>query len=87
MDIEPMRNRTLACLLLGLFATGCSGPYVMEEENIQDGMVVGSEAVAVDGAGQVTAVDQEGYVPNNRYLTDYEDGDENLGPNAPGYIP
>ena len=35
----------------------------------------------------VTAVDQEGYVGDNRYLDDYETDDDNLGPNAPGYIP
>jgi hypothetical protein len=79
--------RTPVCLLLGLVVGGCGGPYVMEEVNVQDGMVVGEEAVAVDGAGQVSAVEQEGDVPNNRYLVDYQDGDVNLGPNAPGYIP
>jgi hypothetical protein len=82
-----MRVKTSSCFVAALLAAGCGGPYVMEEVNVRDGMVVGSEAVAVDGSGQVTAVDQEGYLGDNRYLDDYETGDDNLGPNAPGYIP
>ena len=82
-----MNKNGLTLLLLGLLIGGCSGPYVVEEENIQGGMVVGRESVSVDSEGQVTDVDREGYVPEDRYLDDYETGDVNLGPNAPGYIP
>jgi hypothetical protein len=82
-----MRVRPSSYLIAGLLVAGCSGPVVMEEVDARDGMVVGAEAVAVDGSGQVTAVDQEGYVGQDRYLDDYETGDDNLGPNAPGYIP
>ncbi|MGB5453406.1 MAG: hypothetical protein WBN02_13020 [Sedimenticolaceae bacterium] len=82
-----MYNKALTGFLLGLLIGGCSGPYMVEEENIQDGMVTGEESVAVDGSGRVTDVEQQGFVPNNRFLDDYETGDVNLGPNAPGYIP
>ena len=82
-----MHNKVLSYLLFSLLVAGCSGPYVVEEQNIQDGMVTGEESVAVDGSGRVTDVEQEGFVPNNRFLDDYETGDVNLGPNAPGYIP
>ena len=81
-----MRNR-IPAYLLSLFISGCGGSYVMEEVNVQDGVVVGEEQVAVDGNGQVTGVSEEGYVPDNPYLDAYEDGGENLGPNSPGYIP
>ncbi|MFZ4538459.1 hypothetical protein [Propionivibrio sp.] len=82
-----MRNRTVLYLLLGLLIGGCGGPYVMERVDFQDGMVVGDEEVVVDGNGQVTGVSEEGYIPDDRYLKSYEYGDDNLGPNAPGYIP
>ena len=82
-----MPVKASSCVLVGLLLAGCSGPVVMEEVAVRDGMVVGTEDVAVDGSGKVTAVDQEGYVGQNRYLDDYETDDDNLGPNAPGYIP
>lgn len=82
-----MSVKVSSCAIVGLLLVGCSGPYVMEEATVRDGMVVGTEDVAVDGSGKVTAVDQEGYVGDNRYLDDYETDDDNLGPNAPGYIP
>jgi hypothetical protein len=87
MITMPICKSALPCLLLGLLCAGRAGPYVAEEINVQDGMVVGEEAVAVDGVGQITAISQDGYVPNNRYLDDYETGDVTPGPNAPGYIP
>ena len=74
-------------LLLSLLISGCGGPYVMERLNIENGMVVGEEEVVVESDGQVTGVSQDGYVPDNRYLDSYKYGDDNLGPNAPGYIP
>jgi len=49
-------------------------------------MVVGDEQVAVDGSGQVVGVREDGYIADDRYLKAYEYGDD-LGPNAPGYIP
>jgi hypothetical protein len=82
-----VRHYSLYPFLFGLLVTGCAGPYVVEEVNIQNGMVVGEETVAVNADGRVSGVDQEGYVPNNRYLDDSETDDVNLGPNAPGYIP
>lgn len=82
-----MYNKSLKYLLLGVLLGGCSGPYVVDEVNVEDGVVAGEESLAVDGSGQVTAVGEEGYIPENRYLDDYETGDVNLGPNAPGYIP
>lgn len=82
-----MRHNSLYPLLLGLIVTGCAGPYVVEEANIQDGIVVGEETVAVNADGRISGIDQEGYVPNNRYLDNYETDDVNLGPNAPGYLP
>jgi hypothetical protein len=49
-------------------------------------MVVGSESMTVDGEGE--AVRKEGYMPTNPYQEDVlNDDNENLGPNAPGYIP
>ncbi len=59
----------------------------MERIDVESGMVVGEEQVFIDGSGQVSHVGQEGYIPGNRYLEDCEYGDEDLGPNAPGYIP
>lgn len=82
-----MRSRLSIPLLLGLALAGCAGPYVVEEVNVRDGMVVGDETVAVNAEGQISAVDQEGYVPNNRFLDNYETDFVNLGPNAPGYLP
>ena len=58
----------------------------MERVDFEDGMVVGDEQVAVDGGGRVVGVREDGYVPDDRYLKAYEYGDD-LGPNAPGYIP
>jgi len=82
-----MRNRHLLYLCACLFISGCGAPYTMEEVNVQNGVVVGEEQVDVNGDGQVTGTSEEGYVPNDPYLDDYEDGNQDLGPNAPGYVP
>lgn len=79
-----MRRLPQVYLLCALSLGGC-GPYVMERVNIENGMVVGVEDVAVDGSGRVAGVQQDGYLPDDRYLKAYEYGDD-LGPNAPGYI-
>ena len=80
-----MHKRTLPYVLISLFVSGCGGSFVMERVNIEDGMVVGDEQVIVDGNGQVIRDSEDGYVPQGRYLKAYE-YDDNLGPNAPGYI-
>jgi hypothetical protein len=80
-----LRRLILVCLFAGLPLTGCGGSFVMERVDFQNGMVVGDEQVEVDD-GQVVGVSQDGYVPGNRYLKAYEYNDD-LGPNAPGYIP
>jgi hypothetical protein len=82
-----MQPRTLMFFLVSLLISSCSGPYVMEEVNVQDGVVVGEKEVDVGANGQITGESEEGYVPNDRYLDDYQDGGQNLGPNAPGYVP
>lgn len=81
-----MTKNTVAFLLLGLFVTGCSGPYTLEEDYVQDGVAVGSEEIEVDD-GKEKKLNEQGYLPNSRYQEALEDGDVNLGPNAPGYIP
>jgi len=80
-----MYKKTLVIMLAGLLSTGCAGPYTVEEENVQDGMVVGSETVEMDD-GQEQVLDREGYIPDSPYQ-DALENDVNLGPNAPGYIP
>jgi hypothetical protein len=80
-----MHKTIVAIGLAGLLSTGCGGPYTVEEENIEDGMVTGSETVEMDD-GQEKVLDQEGDVPETPYQKALED-DENLGPNAPGYLP
>lgn len=70
-----------------LLLAGCSGPYVMEKVNVEDGMVVGEEQVEVNSDGQVIQRTEEGDVPDDRYLDAYQDGGQDLGPNSPGYIP
>jgi hypothetical protein len=80
-----MHRTILAMGLAGLLSTGCGGPYTVEEENIQDGMVTGSETVEMDD-GQEQVLDREGYMPESPYEEAIKN-DENLGPNAPGYIP
>ena len=82
-----MRPFFLWYVLFAVLLSACGRPYEMEEINVQDGVVVGEEQVEVDGNGDVTGVTEEGYVPNDPYLNDAEDGGKNLGPNAPGYTP
>lgn len=82
-----MLKRISGGLLVCVLISGCTGPYVMERVNVENGMVVGEEQVAVDGTGQITGVSQEGYVPDNAYLNAYENGGQDLGPNAPGWTP
>ena len=82
-----MSRLILAYLLSGLSLGGCGGPLVMERVEFENGMAVGDEQVAVDGNGRVVGVREDGYIPDDRYLKAYEYDGENLGPNAPGYIP
>ena len=80
-----MRNRVFICFLISWLVGGCSGPYVMQEVSVQDGMVVGTEQVSVDGNGQITSVTQEGDVPDSGYLDTLRNGGvDPAGPNAPG---
>jgi hypothetical protein len=81
-----LQRPALAFLLCSLSLSGCGGSLVMERVDVEDGMVVGDEQVAVDADGQVVGVSQQGDIRGDRYLKAYEYGDD-LGPNAPGYIP
>lgn len=80
-----MSRLILACLLCGLSISGCGGSFVIERVDFENGMAVGDEQVAVDAAGRVVGVGEDGYIADDRYLKAYEYGDD-LGPNAPGYI-
>lgn len=79
-------GRFLLCLLCCLSICGCGGSWVVERVDFENGMAVGAEQADVDASGRVTDVREQGYIADDRYLKAYEYGDD-LGPNAPGYIP
>lgn len=83
---DLLSGRFLLCVLCGLSICGCGGSFVMERVDFENGMAVGAEQVDVDADGRVAEVREQGYVGDDRYLKAYEYGDD-LGPNAPGYIP
>lgn len=82
-----MRPFSFILLLLAALNSGCAGSYTMMEENIENGMVVGEEKVSIGSDGRIENIRQKGYFPGNPYLDAYKYDGENLGPNAPGYIP
>jgi len=85
-ECQALRKLVLVCVLGGLAVGGCGGPLVMERVDVENGVVVGAEQVELDASGQVAGVREDGYIADDRYLKAYE-YDDNLGPNAPGYIP
>ena len=69
-----------------LLLAGCGDQVIVEGVNVSDGDLVGDSVIdnpAVDAAGIAAG---EPYAIGNPY-EEAEEGEKNMGPNAPGYIP
>jgi hypothetical protein len=64
---------------------GCGDQVVIEGVDVSDGSVVG-DAVLDDPLAPAGAAAGEQYAPGDPYEEGI-DGDKDLGPNAPGYLP
>ncbi|MBK1722998.1 hypothetical protein [Thiocystis violacea] len=82
---QPLPARLLAAALVCLVVSGCGDQVVVEGVDLDDGAVVGDAVLDAQ-------VDETGMSGDEENATGdpYEEaveGEENLGPNAPGYIP
>jgi hypothetical protein len=68
-----------------LLLAGCGDQVVVEGVNVSDGDLVGDSVIdnPADAAGVAAG---EPYAIGNPY-EEAEEGEKNMGPNAPGYIP
>lgn len=80
---SPVPSLSLAFTLLLL--AGCGDQVVVEGVNAADGALVGDSVIdnPADAAGIAAG---EPYEIGNPY-EEAEEGEKNMGPNAPGYIP
>lgn len=74
-----------AAALLVMLVAGCGDPVVIEGVNVSDGDLVGDSVIDNPAEGLEMAAG-EPYAEGNPY-EEAEEGEKNMGPNAPGYIP
>ena len=80
---SPAPTLTL-CLTL-LLLTGCGDQVIVEGVNVSDGDLVGDSLI--DNPADATGIAAgEPYAIGDPY-EEAEEGEKNMGPNAPGYIP
>lgn len=82
---QPVSARRLAVTLIFLLVSGCGDQVVVEGVDLDNGTVVGDTPLD-------TRINETGMPGDDAYATGdaYEEaveGEKNLGPNAPGYIP
>ncbi|MBK1644098.1 hypothetical protein CKO25_05420 [Thiocapsa imhoffii] len=82
---DPGRDTVLALGLLIALLSGCGNQTVIEGVSLSDGALIGDPVIdTVEDEAETAAGDP--YAQGNPYEA-AEDGERNLGPNAPGYIP
>lgn len=72
-------------VLLTLLIAGCGDQVVVEGVNTDDDTLVGDSVIDNPAEGAEMAAG-EPYAEGNPY-EEAEEGEKNMGPNAPGYIP